>query len=98
MDPKAYGASCRLQKISWQKSLQYFCCNFGPNDDTKNTLTDLYQRDDKLRNELAIKRSEIEEANKETEQLKRRYAAASSECEQLKKEHELYMMKKGMKN
>jgi len=53
----------------------------------------LEKRNDKMRYEMEIKMSEIEEAKKETEQMKRRYCNLNSEIEQLKKEHELYLMK-----
>ena len=35
---KPQKASRKPQKISGQKSLQYFCCYFGRNDDTKKTF------------------------------------------------------------
>ena len=37
--PKSFQEARRkLQEISGQKSLQNFCCYFGPNDDTKKTF------------------------------------------------------------
>ena len=37
--PKSFQEAPRkLQKISGQKSWQYFCCYFGPNDDTKKAF------------------------------------------------------------
>jgi len=96
MDPKDNG----IKNRGYAANILYFFfqCLFAASGRGALLRKEKEERNDKLKNELAIKRSEIEEANKETEQLKRRYAAASSECEQLKKEHELYMMKKGMTN
>jgi len=53
----------------------------------------LEKRNDKLRLYIKSKMSDTEEAKKETEQMKRIYCNLSSECEQLKKEHELCLMK-----
>jgi len=53
----------------------------------------LEKRNDKLKYDMKCKMIDIEEAKKETELLKRRLCDLSNECEQLKKEHQHFLMK-----
>jgi len=53
----------------------------------------LEKRNDKLKHDMKCKMIAIEEATKETELLKRRLSDLNNECEQLKKEHQHFLMK-----
>jgi len=78
-----YAAICRVKRKNEEKKTKAI----------ETASIDLEKRNEKLKSDLKSKRSAMEEAEKETEQLRRMHNNLTSECEQLKKEHELYLMK-----
>jgi len=76
-----YAAICRVKRENEEKKTKAI----------ETSSVALGKMNEKLKSDLKSKRSAVEEAEKETEQLRRMYNNLTSECEQLQKENELYL-------